>query len=194
MDGKGNETSSGGPAGVQAGPATDEDRERAELTARLQDLMARASGGDPKALATLRDFLTTHPEVHETIGDLGRLAEESWIDLLAGNDALVRESVRRQLKALKDDLNGPHPTSLEKLLVNHVAACHLAQRHAELLEAQPAPTTPGQAMFRAKRSESTQRRLLAAIRTLATVRTAAAKGLAPLDSIRLFNPGQRKQA
>lgn len=187
-------SSAAGPTGAPAHPTPDEDRRRAELIARLKGLTARANGGDKQALAELRDFLATHPEVHETVGDLARLAEEAWTDLLAGDDALVKESLRREVSALKADLSGPHPTGLEKLLVDHVAVCHLAERHAELLEAQPAPATQGQALFRARRSESTQRRLLAAIRTLATVRAAAAKGLGPLDSIRLFNPEQRKRA
>lgn len=141
------------------------------LRRRLEELATAANSGDPKALAELRAFLDGHPEVEESVGDLARLAEEAWLDLLAGKDALTRECARRRLQATKRRLVGPGAGPLETLLADQIALNQLAARQAEIAAATSAATSLDRAAFHLKRTESTQRRYLAAIRVLATLRS-----------------------
>src|SRR5690242_7446312 len=92
----------------------------AALRARLDALVAGADRGDPRALAGLRRMLDEHPEVWRTLGDLAAHAEQIWIAAIAGEGCLAAESIRRQVAGMKADLNGPHPTPTEELLVEQV--------------------------------------------------------------------------
>ena len=164
----------------------------AELSARLTGLVDKANAGDRPALAGLRRLLDDHPEIWETVGDLAARAERAWIELIAGEDALAVESVRRQVAELKAKLNGPHATPTEQLLVDQVASCWLATKQAELAAAQDGGSIE-QAAFRLRRVESAQRRYAGATRLLATLRARLPEGLAPINSLGLF-PGARKKA
>src|SRR5262249_49374550 len=92
----------------------------------FRELVARANDGDREALARLRKFLDLNPHLWERAGDLTAVAERAWIELVAGQDQLVAESVRRRLARLKADLGGPHATPLEFLLIDQVAVTWLA--------------------------------------------------------------------
>jgi hypothetical protein len=165
----------------------------ASLTTRLKELVARANTGDRESLEALRLFLDDHPEIQETVGDLTRTAEASWLDLLVSDDTLGRESVRRQLEKLKSDLAGTHAAGLEKLLVDEIGVCFLANRHAEIMAAGPAGGSLAQAAFRLRRADSAQRRFLSSIKTLATLRALAPEGMVPLNPLRIY-PEERKRA
>ncbi len=159
----------------------------------IRELADRANRGSAQALANLRRLLDDCPEVWEHVGDLARHAEAAWLDLVAGEDHLMRESVKRQLEKMKDDLAGLRPTLMEELLVNQVVTCHLAVQHAEMSLAAPGSTSPAQTAIRLRRSESAQRRYLSALKTLARLRATVPEGMAPLNSLRL-HPGERRQA
>jgi hypothetical protein len=165
----------------------------AALTARLKDLARRANARDTAALAELRAFLDEHPEVAATIGNLGRLAEDAYLRLLSGEDVLAREADKHQLSQLKADLAGEHPTPLERLLVDLVAVNHLAVQYSLAAGAAPGLTLVV-AQAHAKLAEIEQRRLLQAMRTLATLRALLPQGLAPAGSVKLFATPERKQA
>src|SRR4051794_3772613 len=104
----------------------------ANLRQRLNELTSKANSGDTQALAELRRFLDAHPEIEEHVGDLARLAEASWIGLLAGKNTLVQESVKRQVAQMKDSLAGSRPTTIERLVIDLVAINHLVERQAEI--------------------------------------------------------------
>ena len=186
---KGAKTKTGQP---KAGRHSASPEEAAALKATLSDLVAKANAGDRNALVELRAFLDQHPEIHKTVGDLTRRAEDVWLDLLVGNDVLGRESVRRELTSLKTDLTGEHPAALEKLLVDEIGLCYLAQRQAQIA----ASTTGGsivQAAFRLRRAESAQKRYLASMKTLANLRALVPAGLVPQNGLRI-HPESRKRA
>jgi hypothetical protein len=164
----------------------------AHLRSTLESLAARAGAGDAEALGELRAFLDEHPEVHQVVGDLSQLAQENWLDLLVGGDTLARECAKRQLADISADLKGTHPTRLESLLVDQIRVAYLASRHAEIAAAAPAGASLALAAFRVRRVESSQRRLLAAVRTLATLRAAAPQGLAPLHPLRPHGEERRR--
>src|SRR5579871_3543917 len=123
------------------------------LRARLETLNARANAGEPGALAKLEAFLRDHPEVLVAAGDLARHAEREWIAAVVGADSFTRLAVTADLERLKAELAGPDPSPLEKLLADHVAVAHLAERQAELTAARTGGTLP-QAAFRLKKAES----------------------------------------
>jgi hypothetical protein len=172
------------PAGIT--PAT--------LSARLKELTRRSNERDPVALAELRAFLDEHSEVWQTIGDLGRIAEDAYIDSLAGGEVLSRESFKRHVAQMKADLAGEHATPTECLLVDLIALTHLSL-HQAVIASSKAGTSLAVAQAHARRSEVEQQRYVQAIRTLATLRALVPKGLAPVDAVKLFAvPPKQKQA
>ena len=174
--------SGGGAVGVE---------EAGKLRQRLELLTRKANAGDQQALAALRRFLDEHPEVEEHVGDLARLAEATWVELLVGKDALSGEAVKRQLSQLKDGLAGSRPSAVEKLVVDLVAVNYLAEKQAEIAAAAPGNTSLDQAAFRLKRAESTQRRYLNSLKMLSHLRALMPQGLVPEDGPRLYDPDRK---
>ena len=78
----------------------------------LRSLVERARRGEAAALPPLRRLLDAHPEVWRRAGDLARHVEAAWVDLLAGDDPLGREAVRRRADQLRRELASPASRSL----------------------------------------------------------------------------------
>jgi hypothetical protein len=161
------------------------------LRTRLTTLVGQANAGDRAALASLRRLLDQHPELWTKIGDLATHAESTWITLLAGEDHLLVESVKKQVSEMKTELAGPHPTATERLLVDRVVACWLAMQHAEMNSAQTGGSSV-QVSIRLKRAETNQKRYLSAIKMLTLVRAKLSEGLAPLNTLRVFTKKKRR--
>jgi hypothetical protein len=159
----------------------------------IRELADRANRGSEEALARLRRLFDDCPEIWEQVGDLARHAELAWLDLVADEDRLIHESVKRHIAKMKDRLAGPHPTPMEQLLVNQAVACYLAVQHAETSLSAPGSCSPAQAAMRLRRAESAQRRYLSTLKTLARLRATVPQGLAPLKPLRLHT-GDRQQA
>ncbi len=157
----------------------------------LRKLVARANAGEKWAIARLKGVLDDNPRFANRVGDLTRIAESSWITLVAGTDQLAIEGTKRKLADLKQELKGSHPTPLEALLVDQVAVAWLSAQHAEIQAASPSSGSLDQASFKLKRAESCQKRLLSASKTLATIRTLLSKGLVPTKPLKLFAPDSR---
>jgi hypothetical protein len=75
--------------------------------------------------------------------------------------------------------------------VGQVLSGWLEMTHAQIKLADPGGSTPGQAGFNLKCAENAQRRYLASMRTLATVRELLPRGLLPVNHLRLHDPDQR---
>jgi hypothetical protein len=159
----------------------------------IKELADRANKGSDSALANLRQLLVDCPEISEHVGDLARLAEVSWLNLVAGESRLVQECLKKRIAKLKEDLAGPSPTTMERLLIDRVASTWLAVNHAETQAASPGTCSPAQSAMRLRRLESAQRNHLAAMRVLAKLRATVPQGLAPLNLVRLFS-ADRHQA
>jgi hypothetical protein len=157
----------------------------------LRALVDRANRGDAAALVELRGMLDTYPQIWQTCGDLGRSAERAWVELLAGTEVLGSESIERYLQRMKTDLLGSQPTRLEQILVDDIAVCYLAARHADILAAEPGTHSLGQGALRIRRCDSAHRRLHRAVKNLALLRAKAQAGLAPLVTLPASGKGEQ---
>jgi hypothetical protein len=150
---------------------------------RLAELVQRAQQGDLTVLPLLREALEADSSLWQEYGDLAAQAQEAWLQLLAGTDYLLAESVRLKLGALRKELGAEGASPLEKLLVERIVACWLQTHYADALYAQakgPQSTTSVRQELM-KRQESSQRRYLAAIKQLALVRKLLKPALSPLQ-------------
>jgi hypothetical protein len=114
-------------------------------------------------------------------GDLARHVEAAWVDLLAGDDPLGREAVRRRADQLRRELASPGAPAAEALLADLAVANWLEVQHSQHAQASGASG----AAARRRRSESAQRRFLAAVKALTTLQGLAARAAAPADCLRI---------
>jgi AcrR family transcriptional regulator len=169
------------------GDDAERQKEIQRLQQRLERLTAAANKGDQQAVADLRRLLDDHPEIVDQLGDLARHAEAAWLDRIAPSDVLTRECVRRQLAQFRKDLAGENPTPLEGLLADHAAIALLAQREAEITAATPKESLAHRT-FDLRKVESTQRRLMAAVKTLTQLRVLMPQGLTSRPTLKIFQP------
>jgi hypothetical protein len=144
-----------------------------------------ARSGQPAALTALRTFLNEHPYIAEQVGDLTTQVQHVWLAQLT-TDPLVRECVQQQLNALTHELRGATASPLEHLLVEQVGLAYLADRVTQLAAVPTGASTPAGGSQRLKRTEVTQRRQQAALRTLAQVRAVPVRTNTP--PLRVFTP------
>jgi len=136
----------------------------------VRSLLERARGGDPTDLAALRQAMDRYPQIWREYGDLAGHARDAWFDLIAGSDLALKESLARQIEAMKAELAGESSSPLETLLIERIAACWLQLSYADATAARTGEMSTQQANYLRKRQDSAHRRYLAAIGSLAMVR------------------------
>jgi hypothetical protein len=138
---------------------------------RIDALLQRAQDGDPTALPAVRKILDADPGLWRTTGDLAFQAEATWLKTISGKDEVAKECFARKAKALRRELAGASASPLERLLAERIVLCWIAVHHAEIVHAQTMPSqTFAQGEYYQERLDRAQRRYLAAIRALATLR------------------------
>lgn len=136
-------------------------------------LVTRAYDGDKSVLPELRAMLDAHPEVVRAQGDLPRDAHLAMTHAVAGDDVGLPEVMARRAAQVRADLEGAHPSPLERLLCERVATCWLA---VYLLDAATMLTISGQRPparvleHHERIKDSAQKRYLEACVALAKVR------------------------
>jgi len=141
------------------------------VVTRLKGLVAEAKQGHVKVLPQIRRLLHAHPQLEQHFGDLAGQVEAKWIDLLAGEDACIRESLTRRVNQWRSELLDRGASPLEKLLVERVVTSWLMTRYfdsAVLLATGNVPTN--QARFLQQQLDRAQKRHIEAVRSLAEVR------------------------
>jgi hypothetical protein len=106
-------------------------------------------------------------------GDLAKQSQLALINKLSGPNLVFQESLPRKLDLMREELSGPNPTALERLLVERIATCWL---HLYLLEtsyAQSQNASMDLGNYYQRSLSAAQKRYLAAIKTLAVVRKLA---------------------
>jgi hypothetical protein len=158
--------------------ADDEGSQGHEELARL---LRRAEQGDLTVLPRLRAALDGDRRLWDYYGDLGIQAVGSLIKLAAGPNLLLAESLLRKLTALKEELAGPSPSALDRLLAERVAATWLQTNYYDGLMAQAAGADEARSRMLQRQQDAAHRRHLAALKTLATVRRLLKPAVSPMD-------------
>lgn len=158
------------PDAPQETAATDPAPPTSAVPAGLQDLVSRAQAGDATVLPQIRDYLDSHPQVWQQVGDLGTNTLNIWMGLIAGKNTLVKESLARTVESMRADLGGPHPSLLEELLVKRIISEWLQGEYADSMLAQVVDQPPKIIQFWTDRQTQTQRRHLAAIKAFTDLR------------------------
>jgi hypothetical protein len=150
---------------------------------RIDELVRRAQQGDRSVMPQLRQILDSDPSLWQRYGDLAKWAQAAWLQLAAPKDVLLYECLERKMEEMRAELSGPDPSPLEKLLVERVVACWLQCEYADILYAQNRDQPSSMAIRKElmSRQESAQRRYLASLKQLATVRKLLKPGLSPFD-------------
>lgn len=145
------------------------------LTAeRLKPLLQRADNGDETVVPELRAALKEVPQLAGAMGgNLAEEAERALVKAIAGKDLIYREGVYQQMSNLRLELSGPNPMPLERLLVERVVLCWLHAYHADCQYAYAKSVTLEHGEYLQRQQDRAQRRYLAAIKSLATVRRLA---------------------
>jgi len=99
--------------------------------------------------------------------------EEMLLKQKNGENLLLHEVRTAQLESLRTELAGPHPSPIERLLVERVVACWLQVCVADYGAAQRGSHTFVQGDYDQRRQDRAHKRFLSAVRTLATVRRLA---------------------
>lgn len=136
----------------------------------LNQLVLDADQAKPGAVTALRRYLEDHPEVWNSFGDLGNLALETWLNMVAGTDHLLRESVRLKVDDLRRELLGVAPSPLEKLIVDRIVVTKLQLDHAEAAFGQARQISSVELKMFERRLNGAQHRYLRSINALATLR------------------------
>jgi hypothetical protein len=102
-------------------------------------------------------------------GDLALQAELSFVNAAAGDNLLLKEALPRKLQRLREELAGPNPTPIERLLVERVVACWLQVQDADIRYAQAEDLSLALYEYYQRRMDRCHKRYLPALKTLATV-------------------------
>lgn len=151
--------------------------------AEMRALVARAKSGDASVLPRLRAVLDTIPEIWSHLGDTTRQVQQAWAQRLSGGDPLALESVKRQAEHLRAELEGAHPTPLERVLAGNIISIWLECQHAQLDLACTGDATPQRGRFAVSRAQAAQKKLMAATKTLSLIRTLLPRGLTPVVTV-----------
>src|SRR5438094_2868261 len=97
----------------------------------MNDLLARAKGGDRSVIPALRLYLDSHPRLWHQLGDLAFQTQVALVEAVAGKSEIVHEAILGRMTGLKHELLGPAPTALERLLVDRIIIGGLQVHHAD---------------------------------------------------------------
>jgi hypothetical protein len=139
---------------------------------KVNALYPAANAGDRDATKELRQVLDQHPELWNSIGDLGKQAELALVEAAVGDGTFVKTAVMKKLDDLRLQLLAESASPIERLLVDRVAVTWLGLVIAE--GAYYRSLTGGldqhEDEWHQKRVERAQRRHLAAVKVLGQVR------------------------
>jgi hypothetical protein len=90
-------------------------------------LVTRVEQGDKAALPELRAMLNAHPDAVTHMLDLAWQTHLAWAKRVSPkDDLLLPELMPRRVEQMQRELEGPHPTPLERLLCERAATCWFA--------------------------------------------------------------------
>ena len=149
----------------------------------IKALVERAEKGDQTALPALQAALDCNPAIWRQYGDLAVLAIQGWINLAAGSNLMLRESLLRQCQERKTELSPGDASPLEILLVDRIVACWLQVHYLDVRQARQWTNRVAQGGIKdlSQFQDRAHRRYLAAIKQLALVRKLLIKTPSPIQ-------------
>ena len=141
----------------------------------LADLLRRARASDKVACETLGSLTQNAPHMWDLLSELARQARASWIDLvtLPSEDCILdREDLEGRLAQLQSDLAAEGDGRVEALLIERILIAWVAANHSDiqLAQAMRQSATRWELEYLERQQERTQRNLLRATQSLATLR------------------------
>ena len=118
----------------------------------------------------------------DTTGDMFHAAETAWLELIAGDDMELLESLRKNLDSGQQRLSEDGDTPLVQLLIRRVTLCEIQTLFADATYASCQDVSLPQAKFLLSRQRTMHQRLLQAIKALAMVRRLVRRSALPTKS------------
>jgi hypothetical protein len=103
-------------------------------------------------------------------GNMYGHAQDALLKTAAGKDIAIQETMRRKIDAVRDELAGPDPTPLERILCERVALCWFDAHEMDRRYTDEVDVPLKVAAYRETRRDRAHKRFLAACKALATVR------------------------
>lgn len=140
----------------------------------LENVIRRACEGDESMLPAIRMMLDELPNGSRVLGgDLAQEAAQALISAATGKNLVQREALFRKMEELRSELAGPNPQPLERLLIERIVVCWLHAYYADVKYGQAGSVMPEHGDYLQRQQDRAQRRYLAAIKCLHTVRRLA---------------------
>ena len=140
---------------------SDQSKARRDTVRKLRELVKKAEKGDKKVLPETREILEERTELAWQFRNLAGLAERFFIDKMSKDkDLAAKEVMERQLAAMREEIAGENPSTLERLLAERVVATWLQIQLFEGLYASSMfkGGTISQGNYEQKRLDQTYRR------------------------------------
>lgn len=107
----------------------------------FERVVRRANQGSDTALLELREILSNQPAIWKTLSDLGSHVRQQLLQLVAGDNAAILESLELNLGNLSIHLasesNNKLPPTIQRLLIDRVLVCWLEIHHCQAQYSQP---------------------------------------------------------
>ena len=136
----------------------------------FEEILDLAEQGDKSVLPRVREVLDEFPDLVSDAGDLTLIAKGGMLDMLSDRNVLVREAEERYLACMVEEIAGPQPSPIERLLAEQIGICWLHVRHVEIKYAHLKSYTLSEAEYYQRCLDRSQKRYLRAIKTLAQIR------------------------
>ena len=151
-------------------------KDRGATLEEWRDALERAAKGDASALPAVREYLGSLGPGYVEVLNLARTSVRTQIKRIVGEENhFAQEVLRRKASALREEVAGPDPPPLERLLAERVVMCWLQLHYAEQKYAEVALEDASivdwtREEWHQKRISRLQNRYLGAIKGLAQVR------------------------
>ncbi|MEQ1905984.1 MAG: hypothetical protein ABL888_17475 [Pirellulaceae bacterium] len=141
----------------------------------LLENVEAANSGNETALANLRQQLTgpNAMSIIEACGNLAYQAEESLLRAVLRDQEGTMECIRHRLQQMRIELGWSKAPAHEKIVIEQIVATWLQLNFAEMEASQSKSNSIALAKYNQFRIDRAQRRHLAAIKMLATIRKMA---------------------
>ena len=137
----------------------------------LQATLGLIKRGYREYLPRLRELLRNQPEVWQQVGNLARITERMLIERIGGQDDLLKESLVLFAESLRNDLAGPDPEPLERVIVERLVTLHLQTLYLDAMETEISCLRGDKsAEFLMRRQQQAHHQLMGTAKTLEIIR------------------------